>query len=367
MTIYILTIIFATLFLILCEIKALPKNWYTKIMVIFLLFVFGQRYSAGVDFFGYYSYYFIHFPSEIGYRTIERFFSDNNIYFGNLIFLTYSFTTITSIWFIRKFIKSNYAIYIYILSEFHMFSMSPIRTYLATSFFLIGLYYLYSSKKRLKTFIFIMVATTFHKLTILATPFLLFFKKTKINYRNFILCCLFIIPILPLDLLYIKLASLVPFYSKYANSVYFIKLSIFSLIKYYGVLICYVLFFIKNDNSKVFNFINKGMLTFMFIMALASSAAPLHRIAIFFKIFEILYFSYIFINTKLLYKKLLILSLFLCIYSAITYKDTGTLYLYQLKFLHIDNDISYEQIMEDGDKLGKHIMKKANPDLYKGK
>lgn len=71
---YLYNFVFLTFFLIICELKILPKNWYKMIVIPYFLFFFGQRWGTGVDFYGYLKYYLIHFPSEIGYRIIERFF-----------------------------------------------------------------------------------------------------------------------------------------------------------------------------------------------------------------------------------------------------------------------------------------------------
>lgn len=67
---YLYNFIFLTFFLIISELKILKKNWYKNIVIIYFLFIFGQRWAAGVDFYGYLKYYIIGFKTEIGYRII---------------------------------------------------------------------------------------------------------------------------------------------------------------------------------------------------------------------------------------------------------------------------------------------------------
>ena len=197
---YLYNFLFLTFFLFLCERKVFPKRWYKNIVIFYFIFIFGQRWSAGVDFFGYLKYYLIHFPSEIGYRTIERFFFYNNIYFGLLIFLIYLFTTLGSLWFLRKFTASNYAIYFFFLSEYHIMSINPLRTYIAINFFLIALYKLYFNKKKISALLFIILGSLFHKIIIFTLPFFLFiiFLEKVIKKKKLILwLILFIIIIIP--------------------------------------------------------------------------------------------------------------------------------------------------------------------------
>lgn len=343
MRIYLYNFIFLTLLLIICELKILSKNWYKKISLFYFLIVFGQRWSAGVDFYGYLKYYITGFKTEIGYRVIQNYFFKNNIYFGILIFIIYFFTTAVSLWFFLKFIKSNYGIYIFFLSEYHIMSINPLRTYIAINFFLIGIYNLYFYKNKIKFIIFIIFGILFHRLIIFAVLFLILFYFLE-NYKKMekiIFIFLFILPVIPIYEI-LKMVAPYFYYGRiYIGSVYDVPLSLLNIIRYYIVLIFYIFLYNKNRLKDIkFNFINKGMLIFMFLMGISTHIGPIHRIAYFFKIFEVLYFSYIFLYTNLI-KKFLILSFFIVNYIFIYYKDIGVLRYYELKILHLKNEKNY--------------------------
>lgn len=328
----------------------MKKNWYKNIVIIYFLFIFGQRWAAGVDFYGYLKYYIIGFKTEIGYRIIQDYLSENNIYFGILIFFIYLFTTLTSIWFLRKFFKSNYVIYIFFLSEYHMMSINPLRTYIAINFFLIGIYNLFFYKKTIKCILFLIIGSLFHRLILFTIPFLIFFKSDKkINKKInlIVVILLFILPIIPFYQILKLLVPYIPKYGAYIGSIYDIPLSFLNIFRYYAILIFYIYFYENKIKERNFIFINRGMLIFMLLMGITTSFAPLHRVSYFFKIFEILYFSYFFIKEKCKYKKILILIFFILNYSAILYKDMGVLKYYELKILHLKNYRTYEEYREE--------------------
>lgn len=348
---YLYNFLFLTFFLFLCEIKILPKKWYKNIIIFYFIFVFGQRWAAGVDFFGYLKYYLIHFPSEIAYRTIERFFFDNNIYFGLLIFLIYIFTTLLSLWFLKKFTTSNYGIYFFFLSEYHIMSINPLRTYIAINFFLIALYKLYFDKKKILAFLFLILGSLFHKIIIFTVPFcLLFFFIEKIMKKKilFLWLILFVIPLLPISKALKLLIIFIPAkYTTYIGSIYDVPLSILNIARYYIVLLFYIYLHPKRIENKKFSFIDKMILIFILITALSVNFAPLHRIAYFFKIFEALYFIYIFEKSKKIDKKILILIFFLTNYCFISYKDMGLLKDYKLEYLTFKNKKSMQEYFEE--------------------
>ena len=348
---YLYNFLFLTFFLFLCERKVFPKRWYKNIVIFYFIFIFGQRWSAGVDFFGYLKYYLIHFPSEIGYRTIERFFFYNNIYFGLLIFLIYLFTTLGSLWFLRKFTASNYAIYFFFLSEYHIMSINPLRTYIAINFFLIALYKLYFNKKKISALLFIILGSLFHKIIIFTLPFFLFiiFLEKVIKKKKLILwLILFIIPIIPSSQLLKLMVVFIPVkYLDYIGSVYDVPLSILNIARYYIILIFYIYLYPKKIKNEKFSFIDKMILTFILITSLSVSFAPLHRIAYFFKMFELLYFIYIFERSEKIYKKIFILIFFIMNYFFISYKDMGVLRDYKLEYPTFKNQKSMQEYFKE--------------------
>lgn len=349
--IYWYNFIFLTFFLLICEYHIIPKKWYKNICTIYFIFIFGQRWAAGVDFYGYLKYYLINFPTEIGYRTIERFFSENNIYFGNLIFIIYTFTLITSLWFINYFYKSNYLIYFFYLSEYHIMMLNPLRTYIAIAFFLIALIKIYENNNKI-ALLFILIGTLFHKLILFASIFIVIFLKSKIILRNRkkFLFILAILPFLPTR----DFLSLFVKYFHYANnyyeSAYDIPFSLLSIMRYYLILILYCFFYKRNDNmERKAKFIEIGMIIFMIIMGISCQIAPLHRVAYFFKIFEIIFFFSIFISCKKnkYIKQGIILFVFITNYIVIGYKDMGVLLNYELRFLQLKNTKTFSQYLEE--------------------
>lgn len=347
---YLYNFLFLTFFLIICELKILKKSWYKNIVIFYFLFIFGQRWAAGVDFYGYLKYYITDFKTEIGYRIIQDYLSENNIYFGILIFFIYLFTTLTSVWFLRKFFKSNYMVYIFFLSEYHMMSINPLRTYIAINFFLIGIYNLFFYKKIRKCILFLIIGSLFHKLIFFTIPFVIFLVidiKTTKKINLIIITTLFILPLVPFYQILKLLVPYIPKYGSYIGSVYDIPLSWLNIFRYYVILIFYTYFYNNKIKERNFIFINRGMLIFMFLMGLAVSFAPFHRVAYFFKIFEVLYFSYFFIKEKYKYKKILILGFFILNYFVISYKDMGVLKYYELKILHLKNYRTYEEYREE--------------------
>lgn len=352
MKIYLYSFIFLTLFLIICELKILPKNWYKKISLFYFLFIFGQRWSAGVDFYGYLRYYITGFKTEIGYRIIQNYFFQNNIYFGILVFIIYFFTTTVSLWFFLKFIKSNYGVYVFFLSEYHIMSINPLRTYIAINFFLIGLYNLYFYKKTIKCFLFIFLGSLFHKIIFFIIPFLLFFKNFKIKNKNniikIIIGILVILPVVPFYEVLKICVDYIPRYGKYIGSRYDVPLSYLNIVRYYIILSLFILFYNKKSiEKKKYIFITIGMILFIFITGVSISFAPLHRVAYFFKIFEILYFVYSYENLKINYKKSIILFVFFINYLFIVHKDMGKIKYYELKILHLYNHKTYSEYMKE--------------------
>lgn len=347
---YLYNFIFLTFFLILCELKILKKNWYKNIVTLYFIFIFGQRWAAGIDFYGYLKYYIIGFKTEIGYRIIQNYLSENNIYFGILIFFIYLFTTLISIWFLRKFFKSNYIIYIFFLSEYHIMSINALRNYIAINFFLISIYNLFFYKRKIKCILYLVIGSLFHKVILIIIPFLIFFNdnveiRKRINTLFKIL--LFILPILPFYQILKLIGPYIPRYASYIGSVYDIPLSLLNIFRYYGILVFYTYFYDEKIKERNFIFINRGMLIFIFLMGLATNFALIHRIAYFFKIFEVLYFSYFFIKNKHYYKKNLILGFFILNYLVLSYKDMGVLKYYELKILHLKNYKTFEEYREE--------------------
>lgn len=357
LAIYIYNFIFLTITLILCQIKVFPKKWYRPISIFYFLFVLGQRWEAGVDFYAYLKYYLIGFKTEIGYRLIQDFFYKNNLYFGLFIFCIYCFTTLVSLWFLNKFTSSNYSIYFFFLSEYHIMSINPIRTYIAINIILILIFKILKEKRIfLKTLVYVFYGCLFHQITLYIIPFILVFIKCKkrIKIEKIVIFMLFILPFLP----WLKLLREILFhinilgkYINYIGSSYDIGLSNLNIIRYYVVLI--LCLYLKKEIEKIGEnciFIKIGMYNFLFLSCLSVQLALLHRLAYFFKIFEIIYFGLAFEITKKKTKKLLIIAFFLLNYVGIVYKDTGILAFYRLEILQLKNSKTKNEYFEEIDK-----------------
>lgn len=364
---YIYNFIFLSGFLILCEFKVLPKKIYKQICFIYFVFIFGQRWSAGVDFYGYLKYYISGFQTEVGYRLIQNYLYNNNIYFGVLIFGIYLFTTSVSLWFLLKFVNSNYSIYIFFLSEYHIMSINPLRSYIAINIFLIGLYTIFYQGKRLKSFFILIFASLFHKTSIILFPILIFFRKLiKIEkkFRYIIGGILLILPFFPTYSLLKLLKDYIPKYGNYIGSIYDMPLSFLNILRYYIVLFFLGIYskLIKKRN-KDYWFIYGGLILYIFLMGISISFAPLHRIAYYFKIFEVLYFAYSYEYLKNKYNKNLIIVFFIFNYIAIGYKDMGALRYYELKilrFYNITNNSKYiKEINENKVNLNKKLRSRS--------
>ena len=354
---YIYNFVFLFVTLILCELKIIPKKLYLYISAFYFLFIFGQRWYGGVDFPFYLEGYLINNKRfESGYFFFQNLFQKNNIYFGNLIFIIYAFTTITSVWFIRKYVYSNYMIFLFFLTEYHIMSINPLRTYIAINFFLIG-YYFFNIKDK-KVGIFIMgIGIFFHKLAIGAI--LIFFLSKIINlkkYEKFVLIFLLIIPLVDVKFLLEKITSFVlPQYLCYFGGYFDKKLSLLNIFRYYTIL---VLFIYLRKGIDLKDIKEKKLLEsaylFFILIGTATNFAPLHRIAYFYKIFEFLFFAYIFDFKRIgNLKRFLIISVFIINYIAIGYKDMGVLFEYELRPLQFFNTKSSNEYIKENERYLK--------------
>lgn len=359
---YIYNFVFLFITLILCELKIIPKKFYLYISTFYFLFIFGQRWLTGVDFPFYLEGYLINNRRfESGYFFFQNLFFLNNIYFGNFIFLIYSFTTITSLWFVRKYTYSNYIIFLFFISEYHIMSINPLRTYIAINFFLIG-YYFHNIKNK-KIGIFIMgIGLFFHKLTIGAIFIYFLFKILNIKkWEKIILLFLLIIPLINIKFLLEKIALVIlPRYSHYFGGYFDQKLSLLNIIRYYCILILFIYLkkYINLKNIKEKKLLESTYLFFILIGA-ATSFGPLHRIAYFYKIFEFLFFTYIFDFKRIgNLKRFLIISVFILNYIAIAYKDMGVLFEYELRPLQFFNTKTNNEYTKENEKYLKKYRNK---------
>lgn len=349
---------FVSLFLLLvCKIKQFPLKMYLYLMILYYLFVFGQRWTAGVDFPGYFRNYLIGFKAEYGYYVVQNFFYENNISFGALIFIIYFFTTITSLWFFKKFSKSDLGIFLFFLSEYHIMSLNPIRTYISINFFLVGLYLWEINNKKLCGFIIMSCGLLFHNLTLGVMIIYLLYKSINISkYRKILNYVLFIIPLINFKtLIFMGTKLILPKYSEYFGGMFDRSLSLLNIIRYYLILILFlILKKYLSSSVKKENLILNGTYIFFILMSVATHFAALHRIAYFFKIFELIFFVYI-LDYKEVKKilKVVIISLFILNYIGIIYKDMGTLENYELRRVHIFNVENREELFTELDRVFK--------------
>lgn len=358
--IYFYNFIVLALFLILTKIKLISKCYF-YIVTLYFIFIFGQRWGAGVDFYGYLYGYIYKLPYELGYRTIQNFFSNRNINYGILIFIIYLFTTTVSLLFLRKITKSNIAIFIFFISEYHIMSINPLRNYIGINFFLLGLYYLFFRKKKLMTILCFLFGSLFHASIFFAIFFLPFFYINIENKRKFILIFLFLLPIIDLReiLKWLSYYFYSKYYIYYFGTVYDKSLSILNILRYYFFVIIYTIFcnFKIKKGQKEF-FLEKGLLIFLFLIGISVNFGPFHRIAYYYKIFEILYFVKFFNYKKHKLKKYFIVTFFIINYIFIAYKDMGVLFDYKIKILQLKRDKNNkEYLLEEKEFSKKYKLK----------
>lgn len=348
---YVYNFLFLIITLFLCEIKIIPKKFYGKIILVYFLFVFGQRWFGGVDFRGYLEGFLLnnrHF--EIGYLLFQELFKKYNIYFGNLIFVIYLFTTLTSIWFIKKYTYSNYIIFLFFLTEYHIMSINPLRIYIAINIFLIG-YYFFDMKNKKIGIIIMLFSIFFHKLSIGAILVFFVFNIFRMEKaEKLLLLYLIVIPLLDIKILLERLVYLIlPEYLHYFGGYFDQKLSFLNVIRYYFMLLVFI-YFRKYMNTNIIKEkkLIKNTYIFFILIGSATSFAPLHRVAYFFKIFEFLFLAYIFDLKKInKLKKTLIMFIFILNYIVIGFKDMGVLFNYELRFLQIYNTKSKEEYLKE--------------------
>lgn len=364
--IYLYNFIIPLIILFFCKIREFPKKSYLYLVTSYYLFIFGQRWFAGVDFTGYFEYYLTGFKAELGYYWIQQFLAKNNIYFGVFIFIIYAFTTLISLWFFRKFTKSNLSIFLFFLSEYHIMSINPLRTYIAINIFLIGIYFWECKSQKFLGIVFMALSPLFHLVAIIATIFFLIFKLFRLlktqKIMNYILL---IIPFINFKS-FIKLLVeiLLPRYLSYFGSKYDYSLSWMNIIRYYAIVLLFLYFQKKlSSKDKKEKIILGGMYSFLILIGIATHFAALHRIAYFYKIFEPIFFLYILDYKKIKRElKVLIVSVFILNYVGIIYKDMGVLWNYKFRPLHIYNKVNnseYWKELEEFEKsYKKHYLRK---------
>lgn len=346
--VYIYNFFISFLLLIICKMRKIPQISYLYLTTLYYLIVLGKRWNAGVDFPGYFMYYVTGVKREYGYYLIQTFFYNNNIDFGVLIFVIYTFTTITSLWFFRKFSRSNLGIFLFFLSEYHIMSINPLRTYIAINLFLIGIYYWEIKDKRILGLTLIIFGVLFHELILGAFITYLFCKIINLlKYRKILNYILFIIPLINFKPFIVLITNIIlPKYSNYFGGYFDKPLSTLNIVRYYIVLIVFLLLkkylYIKVKKEKI---ILNGIYIYFIVIGIASHFGELHRVAYFFKIFEVIFYIYILdykkINIKL---RILVISMFLLNYLGIIYKDMGDLKYYEYRKIHLINIKSRQEL-----------------------
>lgn len=348
--IYIYNFIISLILLIVCRIKKTTR-YYLCIVTFYYIVIFGQRWFGGIDFHGYLEYYLEGKGRSLGYSFIQEIFRSNGIYFGVFILCIYAFTTLVSIWFFRKFTHSNLGIFLFFLSEYHIMSLNPLRTYIAINIFLIGIYYFELENKKIG-FLIMLSGILFHYLAIggifVYFIFRLFMLLRLRKYINWILLFLPLINLKPL--LYIITKMILPMYTNYFNSYFDQPLSILNRSRYYVIIILFL--YLKkylDIRKRKEKMILQGMYSFLLLMGMATHFGELHRIAYFNKIFEPLFFIYLLEKKKVkIYLKIIIIVVLLLNYLGIIYMDMGTLRYMEVKRINIfdqkNKDEYYKEI-----------------------
>lgn len=329
------------------------KNIFITTSFIYSVFVFGQRWMTGTDFPNYLRYYVQDFTrSEWGYFSLQSFVRDNNLYFGIIIFIIFLLTQIN---FYRFFIKFKYdamIIFIFLISEIFFAQMSQIRQYVAVSFF-INSYYHSNKNEKIKSFINLFMAYSFHTSALFFVPFLFVRLPFDQKKLGLILTTFFVLPLIDVHIIF-KL----PFFSRYSHYVggYFdVPLSFNHAIKYYTVLFLIILlskwaYRFKTDRH--YTMIYNGIFYYMLIYGLSFHFAPLFRVAIFFQVFEIVFLVTFANNLKNIpeyISKKIIALLFIGIFSLSALVDSYTVANFDFRILRLYDNRSHEELLIEAD------------------
>lgn len=348
--VYIYNFFLTLLLLWICKIKQF-KRIYLYIITLYYLLIFGQRWFGGIDFHGYLEYYIIGKGRSIGYGFLQELYRNHNLYFGFFIFSLYFFTTLGSLYIFRKFVYSNFGLFLFFLSEYHIMSLNPIRTYLAIVIFGIGIYYLEIKRKKIRGLISIILSVLFHYLSIGAIITYLFFKLLKrLKVYKILDLILLILPLINLrPLLKIVTNFVFPMYAHYFGSYFDKNLSMMNYIRYYIILFLFLYlkhYFISKNRKNMLIIV--GMYMFLILMGMATYFAELHRIAYFYKIFEPIFFI-ILIEMKNVRKKIKILVVVVLItnYVGIIYKDMGVIKYMEIRKMHLYTNKSNQEYLNE--------------------
>lgn len=340
---YIFYFVILLLFLIICNNISTFKSKYKYIVSIFSIFFIGQRWGSGVDFYGYLSYYINNVKTERGYYFIQTIFRENNLYFGLIIFIFYIITLVISLKIFTKFCDNNLSIFIFFISEYHIMSINPIRTYLSLIFFIIlcNLYIFRQKKRKIKTIFFFILGFCFHKGIIFTIPSIFFIKK--IPYKKIFLIALLVLPLLDIR----SLIEYTPYAENYLGSVYDVKSSLLNHIKYYLTVVLYFYFKSQNQNQEIENL----FLMYLILYGLSMNLGPIHRIAYYFKIYELIYLCQILNkknrSMKILFDKFIVVMFFILMYFGASYKDLGYMFIYKFRWLKIKNEVTFEEYQNE--------------------
>lgn len=346
MTAHIYYLIFLTILYLISKISS--KN-FSYIYALFSIFIFGQRWGSGTDFHGYLGYYLSNYQREYLYTYLQELVIKYDLYFGLLIFITYSITIILFIYFINKITKnSNDIVYIFFLSEIHFALTSQIRNWVAVSIYLCA-YYLYKLRtKKVLSMCLLLLGYGFHKSIFYVIPLILF----KIKLTNKLkISVLFISGILSVIDFKVILKFFINFhYINYLNSEYNQSLSWINKIKFLILLFLYIVYFVlekrKKEKNEEDKFIEEGAYIYLITYAISLNMGMFLRISHYFKVFELLYLFNIVDYTRV--KRLKIIpSIYIFVYlmgslmfNAYGYKR------YEFKKIRIYRDTPKEKYFE---------------------
>lgn len=319
---------------------------------VYTVFIFGQRWMTGTDFPYYFKYYLIRFQvREPLYRMFQNFLSDNQLYFGILIFLCFLISTFNNYRFIIKINKNTLLmLYLYLISEIFFAQQSQIRQFVAISFFINAYFYAFE-KKHGKSIINVLLGMGFHTSIIFLIPFL--FVNIKVNKIKamYVTGVALVLPLFDITTL-LKL----PFFSRYSHyidSVFDVNLSIYHILKYYTLLVIVFLFIwnleqYKNETKD--QMILNGLLIYILLYGLSFQFALMIRIGSYFKIFEIIFLMYFYREVSFIsksYSKLAILSLFALTYVGLMITDPYEISKYSFQSIRILEQRDTEELWEE--------------------
>jgi hypothetical protein len=287
------------------------KHLFLPFVLLLMVSVFRAK-TVGIDYLAYKTAYlseissrvplsYLLYKFEIGWVFLNVFVQSFSGGFEVLIAIVSFFTIFPFFYVLRKETKSPiFAILLYVLLFYYSLSFSLIKQGLATSFFILSVYF-FSENKKAKSIFSTLLSGVFHYSSIVLIPFVILANNIKLSNKKVIISLLatFCIGILGISDAARSLIMLLPFekYSNYVDykmDVHFDRLNFYLFLVPKNIMCC-VIFYYTPEAKKIY----KNLFFFGLILAnLFISISLVSRFVLYFFSFEIILLT----NLVFLYK-----------------------------------------------------------------